>query len=97
MAYALLGFGIFSYMSAEEANKKMRSDWTAKELPREKVLIPNRKTHGVVYFDMGPGLAGVPNAGLDIPLSNMRTGEMIHAKLRVADSTPVPEKGETVR
>ena len=27
MAYALLGFGIFSYMSAEDANEKMRADW----------------------------------------------------------------------
>jgi len=84
MAYALLGFGIFSYMSAEEANKKMREDWNSKELPAEKVLIPNRKVHGVVYFQLGPGLATLPNATLRIPLQNARTGENYSVDLRIA-------------
>jgi hypothetical protein len=83
MAYALLGFGIFSYMSAEEANKKMLEDWSSKELPSEKVLIPSRKTHGVVYFDLGPGLATLSNSTLKVPLSNMRTSEPDTATLRI--------------
>lgn len=85
MAYALLGFGIFSYMSADEANKKMREDWNSKELPAEKVVIPNRKVHGVVYFQLGPGLATLPNATLRIPLQNVRTGENYSVDLRIAE------------
>jgi hypothetical protein len=83
MAYALLGFGIFSYMSAEEANKKMRTDWSGKELPAEKVLRPHRKIHGVVYFQLAPGLATLPNATLHIPLRNMKTGQSKRANLRI--------------
>ncbi len=83
MAYALLGFGIFSYMSAEEANKKMRRDWSDKELPAEKVLLPKRKIHGVVYFQLAPGLATLPNATLEIPLRNMKSGQSHRAKLRI--------------
>ena len=97
MAYAILGFGIFSYMSAEDANKKMVSDLSGKELPAEKVLIQNRKTHGVVYFELGPGLATLPNAMLNVPFHNMRTGKMQHIKLRMAESMPLPRiksKGE---
>jgi hypothetical protein len=84
MAYALLGFGIFSYMSAEEANKKMVSDWASKELPAEKLLLPYRKSHGVVYFELGVGLATLPNSRLKIPLKNLRTGENQSVLLRIA-------------
>jgi hypothetical protein len=55
MAYALLGFGIFSYMSADEANKKMASDWTSKELSRETIVNPGRRTSGFVYFRLPKG------------------------------------------
>jgi len=86
IAYALLGFGIFSYMSAEEANKKMLQDWSSKELPAEKVLIPGRKAHGVVYFELGPGLATLPNSTLRVPLLNMRTNERKAATLQMTVS-----------
>jgi len=86
IAYALLGFGIFSYMSAEDANKKMLQDWSSKELPAEKVLIPGRKTHGVVYFELGPGVATLPNSTLQVPLVNMRTNERKAATLRMTVS-----------
>lgn len=86
IAYALLGFGIFSYMSAEDANKKMLQDWSSKELPAEKVLIPGRKTHGVVYFDLGPGLQTLPNSTLNVPLMNMRTSERKVSTLRMVVS-----------
>jgi len=91
MAYALLGFGIFSYMSAEEANKKMLSDWSGKELPADKILIPNRKAHGVVYFKVGERLTTLPNSTLHIPLRNMRTQEMHSVKLRIAEGVSVPD------
>ena len=83
ISYALLGFGIFSYMSAEEANKKMLNDWSEKELPAEKVLIPSRKTHGVVYFQLGTGLPRLPNSTLSVSLANMRTGERRLVKVRI--------------
>jgi hypothetical protein len=84
MAYALLGFGIFSYMSAEKANKKMLEDWSGKELPAEKVLFPGRKSHGVVYLYLGKaGLEAFPNSTLNVPLLNMRTGERKPVTLRL--------------
>lgn len=55
MAYALLGFGIFSYMSAEEANRKMASDWRDKELPDNSITNPGRKRHGFLYFELPEG------------------------------------------
>jgi len=55
MAYALLGFGIFSYMSAEEANRKMASDWRDKEIPDSFILNPGRKRHGFLYFKLPEG------------------------------------------
>jgi hypothetical protein len=55
MAYALLGFGIFSYMSAEEANSKMASDWRDKELPDTFIVNPGRKRHGFLYFELPEG------------------------------------------
>jgi hypothetical protein len=55
MAYALLGFGIFSYMSAEEANRKMESDWREKEMPEQLIIPPGRTSHGFVYFKLSQG------------------------------------------
>jgi hypothetical protein len=55
MAYALLGFGIFSYMSAEEANRKMASDWQDKEFPDTSITNPGRKRHGFLYFELPEG------------------------------------------
>jgi hypothetical protein len=83
IAYALLGFGIFSYMSAEDANKKMLEDWIGKELPAEKVVLSNRTTHGVVYFYLGRGLQTLSNATLNVPLINMRTSERKTMTLRL--------------
>ena len=55
MAYALLGFGIFSYMSADEANKKMESDWRDKELPEQLIIPQGRKANAFVYFKLKDG------------------------------------------
>lgn len=54
MAYAFIG-GIFSYMSAEDANKKMAADWRDKELPDSLILNPERRTSGFVYFELPVG------------------------------------------
>ena len=55
MAYALLGFGIFSYMSAEEANRKMETDWREKELPDQLIIPEGRKKNGFLYFKLPKG------------------------------------------
>ena len=91
MAYALFGFGIWSYQAADEANKEMVRDWSNKGLPAEKILIPNRKAHGVVYFKLEKGLDTLPNSTLHIPVHNMRTGETYSVKLRVATGIQVPD------
>ena len=56
MAYALLGFGIFSYMSAEDANEKMATDWRDKELPKQLILASNRMESGFVYMKLPKGI-----------------------------------------
>ena len=55
MAYALLGFGIFSYMSAEDANRKMESDWRQKEIPEQLIIQAGRKADAFVYFRLPQG------------------------------------------
>lgn len=56
MAYALLGFGIFSYMSAEEANRKMETDWREKEIQDQLIILQGRKNSGFVYFQLPKGM-----------------------------------------
>ena len=92
VALALVGFGIFSYAAAEEANKEMARDWGEKGMPAEKVLMSYRKTHGVLYFQLGKGLDALPNSTLNIPVRNMRTGETHAVKLRLAGTgIPMPD------
>lgn len=55
IAYALLGFGIFSYMSAEEANRRMESDYRDKELPEQVVILPGLRVSGFAYFQLPKG------------------------------------------
>lgn len=55
MAYALLGFGIFSYMSAEDANRKMEADWREKEIPDQLIILSGRKANGFTYFQLPKG------------------------------------------
>ncbi|MFQ5962061.1 MAG: hypothetical protein ACE5MG_11760, partial [Candidatus Methylomirabilales bacterium] len=91
VALAIIGFGIFSYAAAEEANKEMVRDWSDKGLPAEKILMPNRKAHGVLYFKLEKGLATLANSTLHIPVTNLRTGEIYSVKLRVTTRIPVPD------
>lgn len=55
IAYALLGFGIFSYMSAEEANRKMESDHRDKEIAEQVILMPGLRATGFAYFHLPKG------------------------------------------
>lgn len=82
MAYALLGFGIFSYMSAEEANKKMTSDWTSKELARELIVSPNRRGSGFVYVKMPKGTKPT-GMELLVPVENLETRVISNIKVQL--------------
>jgi hypothetical protein len=76
MAYALLGFGIFSYMSAEDANRKMETDWRQKELPEQLIIQAGRKADGFVYFRLPPGRT--PKGGkLVLEAESLETKEKI--------------------
>lgn len=55
MAYALLGFGIFSYMSAEEANRKMETDYRDKEISEQLIIMPGLRASGFAYFKLPKG------------------------------------------
>jgi hypothetical protein len=80
MAYALLGFGIFSYMSADDANKKMAADWSSKELPSELIVNPDRKNAGFIYFKMPNGLK--PNGmTLVVPVETLENKGVLSFKL----------------
>ena len=72
IAYALLGFGIWSYMSAQQANEKMRADWQEKELPEEKIILPDKKISGFVFFETKKHLSGCK---IEIEIKNLKTSE----------------------
>jgi hypothetical protein len=42
-------------MSAEEANRKMASDWRDKEFSDTSITNPGRKRHGFLYFELPEG------------------------------------------
>ncbi|MCP5368744.1 MAG: hypothetical protein H6907_18865 [Hyphomicrobiales bacterium] len=56
MAYALLGFGIFSYMSAEDANNDRGADYRQKSLPENLIVSPRRTENGLLFFNVGKGV-----------------------------------------
>ena len=76
MAYALLGFGIFSYMSAEEANNKMETDWRDKELADEIIINPRRRNSGFIYFKFPVG-SKPKGMTLKLAFEALETGETI--------------------
>ena len=82
MAYALLGFGIFSYMSAEDANKKMETDWRDKELPGELIINPRQRNSGFVYFKLPEG--SKPNGmTLKLTIEAIETRKQYSIELRL--------------
>ena len=82
MAYALLGFGIFSYMSAEDANKKMAADWTSKELPKELLVSPDRRASGFLYIKLPNGEKPTGMELID-PIENLETKATQTLRLRL--------------
>jgi hypothetical protein len=82
MAYALLGFGIFSYMSAEEANRKMESDWRDKELPEQLIILPGLRANGFVYFQLPKG-ATTKGAKLAMEAEKLESRQKLKLELRL--------------
>jgi len=74
---AFFGFGIFSYMAADEANEKMKADWYEKELPEEKILKPGRQVHGFVFYKPKTSAKVISNATMEITLQNLQTQKYI--------------------
>lgn len=56
VAYGLLGFGIFSFNSAEEANAIMKQDWAFKELPANMFFGRGQKQDGFAYVQLPQGI-----------------------------------------
>ena len=84
IAYALLGFGIFSYMSADEANRKMESDWRQKEFPQQLIIRPGRKANGVVYYQLPKGTA-IKGSKLTLMVESLETKNKIQLELTFVD------------
>jgi len=80
MAYALLGFGIFSYMSADDANKKMAADWSSKEMPSELIVNTDRKNAGFLYFKMPDGVKP-KGMTLVVPVESLETRKNVAFRL----------------
>ena len=72
LAYGFWGCGMLSYMSAEQANKKMKSDWYEKEFPEEKTVLVNRGGDGFLFFKTNKHLKG---CSLKIRVLNLRSSK----------------------
>lgn len=81
LAYAFWGFGIFSYMSAQDANNKMKADWHEKEFTEEKTLAPHRKISGFVFYETPNHLKGMT---LNVEGLNLRTNEPIKLQIPIS-------------
>jgi hypothetical protein len=77
--YAVIG-GIFSYISAEDANKKMTADWTEKQFPSESILKPTRMKSGFLYFRMPDGVTP-KGMSLEFPVEALETKKATSFKL----------------
>ncbi len=82
MAYALLGFGIFSYMSAEEANRKMESDWREKEMAEQLIVQPGRTSHGFVYFKLPQGVS-IRGSKIKVDAERMNDRKIVKLELTI--------------
>ena len=82
IVYALLGFGIFSYMSADDANKKMAADWSSKEIAKEVIVSPGRKTTGFIYVKLPDGEKPT-GMDLDVSVENLEKKgvQVVHLQL----------------
>lgn len=75
MAYALLGFGIFSYMSADEANKDRAADYQAKALADTQIIPAGGSRGAFVYFQLPQG-ADLSASRLSLEVEHLGTKEI---------------------
>lgn len=80
MAYALLGFGIFSYMSAEDANEERSADYQAKELGESQIIQRGRSNGSFVYFKLPQG-ANVTSGVLSLDAEHLGSQEITRLEL----------------
>jgi hypothetical protein len=69
-------------MSADDANKKMASDWASKELASEVILNPSRRNAGFVYLKMPTGVKP-DGMTLNLKVENLETKTVQSFKLRL--------------
>jgi len=81
LLYAILGFGIWSYMSADEANEKMQADWSNKELPEERIIKSKRKASGFVFYETDKDLQGLI---INIDVLNLNTNENLEFEIPIS-------------
>jgi hypothetical protein len=74
MAYALLGFGIFSYASAAEANEERERDWASKAIAESLIVETGRAGGGFVYFRL-PEEQPLAGSSLRVVVESLDTGE----------------------
>jgi hypothetical protein len=82
IAYALLGFGIFSYASAQEANKERTADYASKELDEAKIVGPGVEHGAFVYFKLPKGVD--PNSSrLTLQVQHVGSGQVSDIELEL--------------
>jgi hypothetical protein len=80
IAYALLGFGIFSYMSADDANKERTADYEAKNLGDSQIIPAGRSRGAFVYFQLPQG-ANVNASRLFLDVEHLENNETTRLEL----------------
>lgn len=80
VAYALLGFGIFSYLSADEANKERTADYQAKDLGESEIVAAGRSRGSFIYFQLPQG-SNLATSRLMMEVEDLRTNETTHLEL----------------
>ena len=80
MTYGLLGFGIFSYASAEEANRERESDWFEKEIPDSLIINPGRVNGGFVYFKL-PEEGKLAGSTLQLVIELMESNQKVTLRM----------------
>lgn len=75
IAYAVLGFGIFSYASAKDANEERTADYQNKELKEAKIVEPGRQHGAFVYFQLPAGV-DIGSSVLEIGVQHVGTSKV---------------------
>ncbi len=85
MAEAFFGFGIFSYQAAEDANKKMRLDWSDKSFPENRTLLANTEVRGFLFFKADKST--LPGATLTLRALNLKTNDLVVLSTQMQSSS----------